>query len=295
MKEAVIWEKTAGRPGPTVWVTAGLHGDEPGGVVVAGKIIKYFQKNPLLRGRLFILPAANVWGLKNKTRFFNKEKEDLNRSFPGRVNGSPAQKAAWAIFREITAAKPDLIIDLHNDWPESIPYLVLEAPEVFPIPGNFLKTTTIAKTASLIIVREKNSTKEIRTAHQTLSGALTAKNFNAFVLELGEYKKLNPKNIATGVRAVKNILVGLKMISGRKPIRLARIFNYGDEPKAPTAGSVKFSVKAGQKVRTGQKFAVIEKDGIKKEMFVSRPAIVLGLTDRKKIEAGEEIIALAEF
>ncbi len=284
------------KSGPTIFLTAGLHGDEPGAVAAARKIVRHFQKNPLLRGALYVMPTINAWGLKNKNRFFNKNKEDLNRCFPGSPNGSPAQKAAWKIFQEIILTKPDLIVDLHNDWPESIPYLVLENPKIFPNKKNYSKTAKIARTAGLIIVQEKNTPKEIRIARRTLSGSLAAKNHKAFVLELGEYKKINKNNIRVGIQTIKNILIGLKMISGRNKKSSPKIFSYNDEPKAPTAGTISFFIKAGQKVKSGQKFGEIKKsNGQTKELFIKNKAIVLSLIDKKTAKTNEEIIALAEF
>lgn len=80
------------------------HGDETVGVAVAKEI----KKNKIEKGEL-IIHIANELAYKNKKRFLD---EDLNRAFPGKIDGSHEQKLAYKIFPLIKSA--DIVIDIHS-------------------------------------------------------------------------------------------------------------------------------------------------------------------------------------
>ena len=79
----------AERPGPTVFVVAGIHGDETAGWS-AGNLL---AKASIQAGRLLIISPANALGAKNSTRYVT-DRQDLNRSFPGSEDGSCAEQLA---------------------------------------------------------------------------------------------------------------------------------------------------------------------------------------------------------
>ncbi len=102
------------RPGPTVLVTGGLHGNEPAGSLAAEQILHW----PILRGRLVVLPRANQPGLRKGTRHLPevaRQEADLNRNFPRRDGKNEASsligKEIWELAQKF---KPDWLIDLHD-------------------------------------------------------------------------------------------------------------------------------------------------------------------------------------
>ena len=99
--------KTAG---PTLCVTAGIHGDELNGVEVARRV--FFGVDPAsLRGTLIALPAINAEGVRTGNRYLS-DRRDLNRAFPGREGGSVASLIAHKVFGVI--AECDALVDLHT-------------------------------------------------------------------------------------------------------------------------------------------------------------------------------------
>jgi hypothetical protein len=103
-------------PGPTVLVTAGLHGNEPAGYRAAAQILHW----PIRRGTLIVVPRANTPGLQQKTRWLPGEPEDTrnaNRNFPkdGAANHARSlpMKALWEIVQE---QQPDWVVDLHEGF-----------------------------------------------------------------------------------------------------------------------------------------------------------------------------------
>ncbi len=66
-------------PGPAVYLSAGIHGDEPAGPEA---LVSWAEADPerLRRHALVIFPCLNPWGLVNNARL-DADGRDLNRSF----------------------------------------------------------------------------------------------------------------------------------------------------------------------------------------------------------------------
>lgn len=97
--------------GPTLCLTAGVHGDELNGVEVARRA---FAQTDLakLRGTLIALPAINAEGVRTGNRYLS-DRRDLNRAFPGRAGGSVASLIAHAVFSQVLV-HCDALVDLHT-------------------------------------------------------------------------------------------------------------------------------------------------------------------------------------
>jgi len=99
------------KQGPTLLITAAIHGDEINGV----EIIRRLMKKPGLRrmtGNLIAIPVVNVYGFLNQKRNLI-DKRDLNRSFPGSPTGSIAARLANILCSDIVPLATHAI-DLHT-------------------------------------------------------------------------------------------------------------------------------------------------------------------------------------
>ena len=103
--------------GPTALLTGANHGDEYEGPV-ALQALALELKPEEIRGRVIIVPFMNAPAFRAGTRTSPIDRGNLNRSFPGRADGTPTQKIAdyfastlapmakkWACqtFRDVTA------------------------------------------------------------------------------------------------------------------------------------------------------------------------------------------------
>lgn len=98
-------------PGPTILFTSGIHGDEINGVDIVRQLIARRINQPK-RGTIICMPILNIFGFLNSNRAF-PDGRDLNRVFPGTVNGSLASRVAHRLIHEIIP-DVDLIIDFHT-------------------------------------------------------------------------------------------------------------------------------------------------------------------------------------
>lgn len=100
---------TAKEDGPVIFIVASVHGDE----IAAYHAANQLKEMELKKGKLYILSPANRPGAERNTRYVFDE-EDLNRSFPGKADGTRAEQLALAIYSEIEKVQPDLLLDLHE-------------------------------------------------------------------------------------------------------------------------------------------------------------------------------------
>lgn len=107
--ELTVTHLRGAEDGDAMYVVGGLHGDELAGWY-AGELLK---KSDLARGDVYILAPANRYGAQNGQRD-TKLGRDLNRNFPGQADGVDARQVAYAIFEDIRAKNPALVLDLHE-------------------------------------------------------------------------------------------------------------------------------------------------------------------------------------
>jgi predicted deacylase len=99
------------KPGPTLCLTAGVHGDELNGVEVARRAFAEADATTM-RGTLIALPAINAEGVRTGNRYLS-DRRDLNRAFPGREGGSVASLIAHKVFSKVLH-QCNALIDLHT-------------------------------------------------------------------------------------------------------------------------------------------------------------------------------------
>ncbi|MDP2687850.1 MAG: succinylglutamate desuccinylase/aspartoacylase family protein [Aequorivita sp.] len=98
-------------PGPTVLLTAAIHGDEINGVEIVRQLIARKLNKPK-RGTIICIPILNVFGFLNGDRSF-PDGRDLNRVFPGTKSGSLASRVAYHFTKKILP-HADYCFDFHT-------------------------------------------------------------------------------------------------------------------------------------------------------------------------------------
>lgn len=97
--------------GPTLFVSAAIHGDEIIGVEIVRRLLGS-GKLRTMRGTLLAIPIVNTYGFINHSRYL-PDRRDLNRSFPGSNTGSLASRLAHIFLHQIVRIA-DVGIDLHS-------------------------------------------------------------------------------------------------------------------------------------------------------------------------------------
>ena len=105
--------------GPTIMIVGGIHGDEVAGWKVALDLIERDD----FTGKVIIIPRANYLATTLVSRYPGQDNNglydgiiysDLNRIFPGKIDGTMTELIAHAIIQEVEKYQPDYIVDLHE-------------------------------------------------------------------------------------------------------------------------------------------------------------------------------------
>ncbi len=107
-----LLEIAGSEPGPTVGLSASIHGDEHTGVETIYRFVESFDASQL-KGRLLLMPVANPLGFEAISRNTPLDMTNLNRVFPGDRNGWLTEQMAF-VMTEHFLNKCDYLLDFHN-------------------------------------------------------------------------------------------------------------------------------------------------------------------------------------
>ncbi|RVD41291.1 N-alpha-acetyl diaminobutyric acid deacetylase DoeB, partial [Mesorhizobium sp. M4B.F.Ca.ET.019.03.1.1] len=98
--------------GPTALLTGGNHGDEYEGPLALYDLARTLDPRDV-SGTVIIVPAMNYPAFRAGTRTSPIDKGNLNRSFPGRPDGTVTEKIADYFQRELLP-RTDIALDFHS-------------------------------------------------------------------------------------------------------------------------------------------------------------------------------------
>jgi len=230
-------------PGPTLCLTAAVHGDELNGIEMVRRVLHDLNPDNLA-GSVIGVPIVNLQGFRRASRYL-PDRRDLNRYFPGNPTGSAASRIAHSFFTEIVM-HCDALVDLHTGSFErtNLPQLRadLRNPDVVTLTQGFGATVILHSTPG----------------EGTLRHAATRAGVPTVTLEAGGPSELELEEVRHGVKGVETLLHTLGMV---KRIRL-----WGDpEPvyyrsswvRATRGGILLADVSLGTTVRRGDLLGTI--------------------------------------
>jgi predicted deacylase len=104
-------------PGPTLFVVAGVHGDEYEGMAALRRVAAQLEPSQM-QGRLVAIPVVNPFAYEARARIAPLHIDGLNlaRIFPGDRNGSPSQILAHQLLNLVlrNLGPDDLFFDFHS-------------------------------------------------------------------------------------------------------------------------------------------------------------------------------------
>lgn len=184
-------------PGPTLCLTAAVHGDELNGIEMVRRVMHDLE--PLkVSGAVIGIPIVNVQGFRRGSRYL-PDRRDLNRYFPGNPQGSAAARIAHSFFTDVIATC-DALIDLHTGSFEraNLPQIRadLRDPDVLTLTQGF---------GSMVILHSTPTAG-------TLRYAATSAGIPAVTLEAGGPSQLELKEVKLGVKGIETLINTLGMI-----------------------------------------------------------------------------------
>ncbi|MFP3976882.1 succinylglutamate desuccinylase/aspartoacylase family protein [Marinobacter sp. KMM 10035] len=224
--------------GPTLCLTGTIHGDELNGIEIIRQTM-YDLDPEKLSGSVVGIPIVNLPGFQQGSRYL-PDRRDLNRHFPGRPNGSLADRIAYSLFENIIR-HCDMLVDIHTGSLKRTNLPQLRADMNNPTVAEFTRGFD-----RMAVVHSSGSPGMLRTAAVDVG-------IRSVTLEAGESHRIQEHQIKAGVNSLTSLMEKQGMIS--------RMFVWGDpQPvyynsawvRANDGGILFSKVKLGAKVSKGQ-------------------------------------------
>jgi hypothetical protein len=193
----VIIER-AKKPGPTVLITAGIHGDEINGIEIVRQLIARKINQPK-RGTIICMPIINIFGFLNSERSF-PDGRDLNRVFPGSKSGSLASRVAYRFTTDILPVV-DYCLDFHTGGASRFNAAQIR---IRPNDGNLLELAAIFNAPFTVLSTNLK---------KTYRGYCDKKGIPALLFEGGKSLSRNKSIVRYGVNGIMRFLAHLDMLA----------------------------------------------------------------------------------
>ncbi|MEE4295660.1 MAG: succinylglutamate desuccinylase/aspartoacylase family protein [Wenzhouxiangella sp.] len=273
------------RPGPVLFVSAAIHGDELNGVEIIRRLMR-IDELQRLRGTLIAVPIVNLHGFIHTSRYL-PDRRDLNRSFPGSQTGSLAGRIAHVFMNEIVR-RATHGIDLHTGAVHrtNLPQIRanLDDPE----------TLTMAKAFGTPVILNS----AIRDG--SLRAAASERKTPIVLYEAGEALRLDEFCIRGGVEGIVRVMRVLGMLrkSRRKPPPEPIMARSSNWMRAPQSGLFRAYAQLGDRVIRDQTVlgAVSDPFG-ESEQEIRAPfsGIVIGRLNLPLVNEGDAVFHIARF
>jgi uncharacterized protein len=268
----------AHKDGPVVLLMAGMHGDEINGIEIVRRIIRQGLHKPK-SGTIICIPVFNIFGFLNLTRVL-PDGRDLNRSFPGALNGSLASQFAYHFMKEI-APNVDYVIDFHTGAAKRNNKAQIRC--VFKDE----ESMDLAKIFNPpFIVNSSYISKSIREA-------LHKKGKKILLFEGGKSDSIEEEIIQEGIDGVKRILQHLEMNDFKelKNDRLPVVIDDHRWMRAPNSGMFQSIVENGAEVKKGEVIGLVTDPfgKIEKKVRATHSGFIFCVNESPVVNKGDAI------
>lgn len=269
------------QPGPTMWVSAALHGDEVGGVEIIRRVLTDLDPKAMA-GTLLAVPVINVYGFNTGDRYL-PDRRDLNRSFPGSARGSLAARIANLLMVEVIS-RCTVGIDLHTGSGNRVNLPQIRA-DLDDGP-----TFELARAFGAPVALHS------RLRNGSLRQAATDAGATVLVFEGGEALRFDPVALQAGVDGVRRVLHALGMVADvPEPAAEPVVSRRSRWIRATRSGIAVLEVGLGDTVTKGDTLATLHNPFGKRlgRVNARAPGIVIGHTQYPLVNRGDALIHVA--
>lgn len=274
--------------GPTIFLSAAIHGDELNGVEIIKEVMNILSKTEI-KGTVIAVPIVNVFGFNNQSRYL-PDRRDLNRSFPGSAKGSLASRMADLFVKEIVS-KCTHGIDFHTGAIHRSIY-----PQIRVNTKN-AKALEFAKSFGAPMILDSNTRDGSLRETGRKMGTVT------MVFEAGQALRFEEDYIKIGKMGCLNALhsIGIypekppkiQLTLDKKPI----LIKDSHWVRSPMGGTLRLKTKLGKFVKAGDKLGDISGPfGQKVETIIaSHDGYVIGLNHLPLVTVGTAIAYIGTY
>ncbi|QJB29841.1 succinylglutamate desuccinylase/aspartoacylase family protein [Chitinophaga oryzae] len=241
-------------PGPVLGLIAGVHGYEYTPILALQQLPDLVDVQAL-RGTVIVLHIANVQAFSGRSIYYNPaDGKNLNRSFPGKQDGTVTERIAWFIAHDLFS-RCNYVVDNHSgDGNE----------DLHPYAGYYEYGKQAAASREMayatgfdwIMPAPANLAKEEQALYCNREAAL--QEIPSLTLECGRLGKTDAGSVDRITGALLSIMRHLKMQPG-EPLKANQPFAITERAsvKSEHTGMLKTAAYAGMLVRKGMKLATV--------------------------------------
>lgn len=272
------------KPGPVLFVSAAIHGDEVIGVEIVRRVLKAGALKSMA-GTLLAVPIVNKFGFLNHSRYL-PDRRDLNRCFPGGSEGSMASRLAHIFMTEVVL-RSDVGIDLH-----SAAIHRSNLPQIRLTTGNARLAELGQAFGAPVMMQSKLRDGSLRMAAETAG-------VDVLLFEGGEGMRFDELAARAGTNGVLRVMQHLGML-GRKGAPKRRqapvLANESRWHRAPVGGVFRGYVAIGAAVESGTILGAISDPfgEAEAEVVADETGIVIGRTNLPVVYEGDALFHIAE-
>jgi len=268
----------SGVKGPSILLSAGMHGEEINGIEILRKINSRSEVQALKCGTLITIPVINLISFLYASRDL-PDGRDLNRCFPGSKKGSIGSRIAYDLMKHIVPVI-DFGIDFHTGGAKINNFPQLRC--VFSFPENLALAERFS--APLIIdssYREGTFRKEA-----------AKKGKPILVYEGGESMRFDYLAINEGVNGCLRLMNSYGMIDFEVPDNPSVKINKNTWVRANSSGLFHMSVNNGAPVEKGDLLGIVFNPfGNSEEKIVSPvDGYIVGINNQPVVNQGDALI-----
>ncbi|GJL79699.1 MAG: succinylglutamate desuccinylase [Nitrospinaceae bacterium] len=272
-------------PGPTLFISAAIHGDEINGTEIIGRLLKR-KALEKIKGTLIAIPVVNVYGFNTLSRYL-PDRRDLNRSFPGSATGSLASRLANIFMKEIVK-KCTHGIDLHTGAINrtNLPQIRAYIDDV--------ETKRLAFDFGAPVILNSSF------RDGSLREAARRRKIPILLFEGGEALRFDERIIQIGLKGCLSVLRSIGMLPKKNQIEQRReVFISGNSQwvRAPVSGLLRSLKGIGSHVEKGDKLGTIH-DRFGKlhvEIRAEFDGIIIGQLKLPLVNEGDALYHIASF
>lgn len=193
--------------GPTALLTGANHGDEYEGPIALQELALTLSPDDI-SGTVIIVPAFNYPAFRAGTRTSPIDKGNLNRSFPGRADGSVTEKIA-DYFERTLIPMADIVLDFHSGG-KTLDFVPFAASHVLEN-----KQQEQACMAAVQAFNAPYSVKLLEIDNVGMYDTAVENQGKVFVsTELGGGGSATAKTVAIARKGVRNLLIHAGILKG---------------------------------------------------------------------------------
>ncbi len=208
--------------GPTALLTGASHGDEYEGPIALQHLALTLDP-AAISGRVIIVPALNYPAFRAGTRTSPIDRGNMNRTFPGRPDGTVTEKIA-DYFQRVIVPMADIVLDIHAGGKtlDFVPFAMAHVLADKALEQECVAAMRAFNAPYSAMLLELDNVGMLDTAVEEMGKVFVS-------TELGGGGTATARSVAIAGKGVRNVLIHTGILDGEMEVEPSRNLNIPDD------------------------------------------------------------------